>query len=40
MKILVLPALLLILVACDYREYPQEEEWKEDFKKQLEEREN
>lgn len=39
MKTLILPILLLILTACDYREYPEEEEWKEEFEDRLEEQE-
>ena len=28
---------LLLLAGCDYREYPQEEEWKEEFNKEMQE---
>ena len=39
-RLIVLSTLLLSLGSCDYREYPQEEEWKEDFlEKQEEEKE-
>lgn len=39
MKIFIIPAMLLVLISCDYREYPQEEEWKEEFEDRLEEQE-
>lgn len=36
-RILVVFTLLLAVTSCDYREYPQEEEWKEDFMEKQEE---
>lgn len=36
-KILYVFSLLIVVWGCDYREYPQEEEWKEDFMEKQEE---
>lgn len=38
-KVFILSGLLLAFVGCDYREYPQEEEWKEEFKEEIQEEE-
>ena len=38
-KILLFSALLLSFGACDYREYPQEEEWKEEFQDEIQKEE-
>ncbi|MFP5386531.1 MAG: hypothetical protein ACLGHN_10660 [Bacteriovoracia bacterium] len=40
MKIfLIISAVMIFSSSCDYREYPQEEEWKENIEDQIEERE-
>lgn len=39
MKNLLIFSALVFSFGCDYREYPQEEEWKEDFKEEIQEEE-
>jgi hypothetical protein len=38
--ILSLVSLLILTAACDYRKYPQEEEWKEEVREIGDEKEN
>lgn len=38
-RLFALTSLLFAFTSCDYKEYPQEEEWKENFKEEMQEQE-